>query len=246
MLNYHSYSKHNILLDKSNDNLFDYNKEIVNLYNIGFKFGRDIKGMMYSTRLVRVNLSKFNLSSENRRILRKNENLILTYKNILDIPYDWSIGKWMKDFYESKFQEKLFSIVKIKEIFTKENNFNKVLEYNINNEVIGYCICYDSTENIRPNDSDDTNLDKNIIDLDKIIHYCYPFYKIESVNTTLGIGMMTKAILYAKENDYQYIYLGGHTSAKDNYKLQFEGLEWWDNVNNVWSNDIDRLKVDNI
>jgi arginyl-tRNA--protein-N-Asp/Glu arginylyltransferase len=52
--------------------------------------------------------------------------------------------------------------------------------------------------------------------------------------------MMTKAIVWAKENNKKYIYLGSASRPTDTYKLQFEGLEWFDGKN--WNADLDRLK----
>lgn len=52
--------------------------------------------------------------------------------------------------------------------------------------------------------------------------------------------MMLKAIVWAKENTKQYIYLGSFQRPTDIYKLQFSGLEWFDG--NVWQQDTDKLK----
>jgi len=51
---------------------------------------------------------------------------------------------------------------------------------------------------------------------------------------------MLKAIIYAKEAGKKYVYLGSAKDAKAKYKLQFEGLEWFDGEK--WKNDIDELK----
>ena len=46
-----------------------------NLYDEGYIFTRIGKGYFTQTRSLRIDLSKFELSSENRRILRKMENI---------------------------------------------------------------------------------------------------------------------------------------------------------------------------
>lgn len=51
---------------------------INNLYNGGFLFTREHLGSMYQTRSLRIDLSKFELTSENKRILKKTEGLRLT------------------------------------------------------------------------------------------------------------------------------------------------------------------------
>ena len=54
------------------------------------------------------------------------------------------------------------------------------------------------------------------------------------------MGMMLRAILYAKDNEKKYVYLGSFQRPGDVYKLQFDGLEWFDGEN--WSQNISELK----
>jgi hypothetical protein len=94
-------------------------------------FTRKDKGVMQQTRSLRIDLSKFKLSSENRRILKKNEPLLLRPDTIPYPDYTWAIGKMGKDFYTTKFGDGTFSANKIKELVTDENksNFNRLLSY---------------------------------------------------------------------------------------------------------------------
>jgi arginyl-tRNA--protein-N-Asp/Glu arginylyltransferase len=210
----------------------DFCDENVNkLYNEGYLFGRVDKGVMDQTRSIRINLLKFDLSSENRRIMKKTEGLEVTNKGLPYFSYDWSIGKLGKDFYDIKFGEKTFSANKIKELLTdqKKSNFNKVLLYKPNRkitslavspeEIIGYAICRETNE---------------------ILHYCYPFYKLNAEIPNLGLGMMLRAILWAQEVNKDYIYLGSAQRPSDTYKLQFAGIEWFDGKE--WKTDLDELK----
>jgi hypothetical protein len=54
---------------------------------------------------------------------------------------------------------------------------------------------------------------------------------------------MTSAIAKAKADGFEYIYLGSAHSPESIYKLQFKGIEWHDEINNIWSNDIVELKA---
>ncbi len=249
---------------------------ITALYNQGYVFTRVAKGVMDQTRSVRIDLSTFELSSENRRVLRKTEGVLLK-DHSLPLPllgeghgmgYHWSIGKLAKDFYDTKFGDgtlaqhrsgatgAVFSANKLKELLTDErkSNFNTLLCYELTaakiaanpptpslrkggvvsppyggwvgvvaKNTIGYCIAY-------------TNSD--------ILHYCYPFYALQATSyqlpANLGLGMMLKAILWAKESGKKYVYLGSFSRPTDTYKLQFAGLEWWDK--NSWQTDIHLLK----
>lgn len=191
-------------------------KYIESLYNQGFLFGRVEKGQMDETRSLRINLESFELSSENRRVLRKVESLEF---NCLKLPieqneYDWKIHKLGKDFYAKKFDDVSFSANKIKELVTSNHNFNFIFEFKLNKQKIGYAICYVSNN---------------------IIHYCYPFYDLEIDTRNLGMGMMLNAIVWAKNNHKKYIYLGSVQRESDKYKMQFKGLEMWDNENQKWT-----------
>lgn len=199
-------------------------EEINKYYSEGYIFGRRFKGDMYQTRSLRINLSEFETNSENRRILRKNESISLDIKQLPLENYSWEIHKMGKEFYESKFGKGIMSASKIKSMFNdiKDNNQSHVLVYTDENQsIIGYCLSYLNSE---------------------ILHYSYPFYKTELINNTIGISMMTKAIIWAKNENRNFVYLGSVADKKARYKLQFKGLEWWDYKNSQWSKDIKKLK----
>lgn len=193
-------------------------------YNDGYVCTRLGKGAMNQTRSLRIDLNKFELSSENRRVLSKTAGLNLSVESIPHEKYDWTIHKIGKEFYEKKFGQKTFSALKIKELITDKNksNFNKLFVYNKDEKNIGYCICLET---------------KNIL------HYCYPFYKIQSSQLpvpNIGMGMMLKAIIWAKEAKKRFIYIGSFQRPSDVYKLQFSGLEWFDG--GAWRTDLNEVK----
>lgn len=201
----------------------DFSDEnIESLYENGYLFTRISRGVMNQTRSLRINLSLFEPSSENRRVLSHTEGLQLE-KISLPIPeseYDWNIAKLAKDFYEKKFSEKIFSVNKTKELLTSESsNFNSLLKFEVKQETMGYVICVETVN---------------------IFHYAYPFYEFEKYQSNFGLGMMLNAILDAKSRDKGYFYLGSYTRESDKYKLQFKGLEWFDGT--VWKTDVDELK----
>lgn len=209
-------------LSWNNKTITDFSdKNITSLYGEGYLFTREGRGKMYQTRSLRVDLNKLEPSSENKRILRKNETVELGISPLPYANYHWSIGKLGKDFYETKFGLKTFSANKIKELLTDESksNFNKLFIYALEKNPVGYCIA---------------------LETDELLHYCYPFYNLDSKMPNLGLGMMTKAVMWAKENGKKYIYLGSAQRPTDTYKLQFEGLEWFDGKK--WQTDLEELK----
>lgn len=198
-------------------------KEIESLYNEGFVFTRLGKGAMSQIRSLRVNLGKTQLSSENKRVLKRTESITCSLETLPFRSYHWTIGKMASDFYSTKFGEGTMSANKIKEMFTdpEKSNMNSVFTYQTRDMVVGYCLAYKS---------------KNII------HYSYPFYSLTTNHHLLGITMMTKAVLLSKAQNIQFIYLGSAHDQKSLYKLQFKGLEWWDSDTNEWQSDVEQLK----
>jgi arginyl-tRNA--protein-N-Asp/Glu arginylyltransferase len=189
-------------------------ESITRMYDNGFVFTRIDVGVMHQTRSVRIDLSAFELSSENRRILRKGEEVIMEKYGIPYSDYSFEIGKMAKDFYDVK-ANGAFSANKIKELLTTNHNFNSLFSFS----KLGYAICYENSH---------------------MIHYCYPFYDIGKSVKDMGIIMMTKVISQAKVNGLKYVYLGSLQRPSDIYKLQFSGIEWFDGKE--WKKDLGEVK----
>jgi arginyl-tRNA--protein-N-Asp/Glu arginylyltransferase len=215
----------------------DFSPEnITGLYDRGYVFTRIGKGVMHQTRSVRIDVSKFTLSSENRRILKKTSDIELAREDTPYHDYSWPVAKLAKDFYSVKFgntntgitvvtignnKKTIMGAAKIKEILTDatKSNFNSLFIYtqkhtkkdNIveqpDSNRLGYAICYEN---------------KNLI------HYCYPFYELDTSPKDMGLGMIIRAIEYAKTAGRRYVYLGSLQRPSDVYKLQFSGIEWFD------------------
>jgi arginyl-tRNA--protein-N-Asp/Glu arginylyltransferase len=201
-------------------------KNIADMYARGYVFTRIGRGVMHQTRSVRIDLSKFEPSSENRRVLKK----VAEYdKASLDLPlkeYDLRIGKLAKDFYDTKFGPGIMSAQKIKEMLTdaSKSNFNELLVYAHDRTPVGYVICYEN---------------------EAMVHYSYPFYDLNDASKDMGLGMMMSTIDWAKNDSVKHIYLGSLQRPGDTYKLQFEGLEWFDGGpggSGVWQSDLDAVK----
>ncbi len=192
----------------------DSSETLTHMYENGFVFTRIEKGMMHQTRSVRIDLSKFELTSENRRILRKGENIILEKHSLPHSQYSWEIGKMAKDFYDKK-AGGAFSANKIKELLTTTDNFNTLYSFS----GLGYAICYENSS---------------------ILHYCYPFYDLDKAPKDMGLIMMTKVIAEAQTLGLKYVYLGSLQRPSDTYKLQFSGIEWFDGK--VWKSDVEEVK----
>ncbi len=194
---------------------------IARMYADGFVFTRIGKGVIQQTRSARIDISKFSLTSENRRILKKTEGIELKGFQLPMADYDYKIGKLAKDFYDTKFGKGTMSAQKIKEMMTdkEKSNFNCIFTYISGGKTIGYAICYTS---------------------DLIHHYSFPFYDLAASPKDMGLGMMIRAIELVKGYGHKYFYLGSLQRPGDTYKLQFEGLEWFDGKK--WQTDTAALK----
>lgn len=211
-------------------NISDLSPEhIAAMYGRGYLFGRLGKGVMQQTRSCRIDLARFELSSENRRVLKKTADLKLRAEPLPYAEYDYTIGKHAKDFYDTKFGPGTMSANKAKELMTDPaaSSFNQLLVYLNGGDgahPIGYAICY-----VGPT----------------MLHYSYPFYDLGAAPKDMGMGMMVRAILHAQEAGMKHIYLGSLQRPGDTYKLQFAGLEWFDgspNGTGTWRTDTEELK----
>ena len=201
----------------------DNTAEVSAKYNDGYLFTRKAKGNMYQTRSLRLKLAGFEFNSENRRVLRKFPVIEVRELSlpIVREDYDWKIHKMGKHFYEKKFGKGIFSAAKIKTLLTdkEKSNFNLLLRYSLPDGIAGYAIAYLSSD---------------------VFHYAYPFYEFEKYPSNFGMAMMIRAILIAQKSGCSYAYLGSVRSDKDLYKLQFEGLEWFDGA--AWQTSLEELK----
>ena len=195
-------------------------------------------------RSLRVDLSTFEPSSENRRILRRTEQF--TYVVGADgrppvreqFQYDpIRVGKFCKDYFDEKFGKGVMSVSRIKRVFGAPQTTH-VFEYKIldpfpsgvrgkpksgmtseDGERVGYVTAYIDGE---------------------VFKYTFAFYDLAYYKESLGIRMMLDSVLWAKEYGKKYIYLGSVRDEGALYKTQFKGWEFWDGKQ--WSGDKEELK----
>jgi len=192
--------------------------DIEKIYNMGFLPSRVRLDLFYLARGLRVDIDKFEESSENRRISKKTEYMGIDVVSLDDFVYEYTIGKMGKDFYDKRFGKKVMSANKIKWLFTKGFPTHAAI-YKDGDRIIGYCL---------------------LLKGENFIHYAYPFYDLDYFDRNAGMGMMLKIIQWSKENGLNYTYLGTCYSEKSLYKTQFKGCEYFTGWN--WSSDIDDLK----
>lgn len=177
----------------------------------------------YMSRSLRVNLSEFKISSENKRLLKKYDPLEIEMK-IVDkdefLKEERNFDFCLK-YTQNKFEKEAFGKKRLQYIFDRKCG-NKVIVFTKDDELIGVVLAC---------------LQGNTL------HYWFCFYDLDfKENIPLGKTIMTKVILWAKENNLDYVYLGTIYGVKSLYKVRdYSAVEYFEG--NKWANDIDRLKA---
>ena len=175
-------------------------------YQNGLLPQRNQKDLWYQESSSRSNLKNFNLTSENRRILRKTENFSFEKINLKDFKYDLSIQKkifnWIKEIGWD------FPTSSIKTIFTN-HIFNYLYIWkDEKNQEVAYSICYFS---------------------DTISHIAYVFYDPKYNHSNLPIRLVIQTIIDSHQAKLNYCYLGRFSPNTGFYKRNMPGFEYFEN-----------------
>lgn len=194
--------------------------DVEKIYQNGFLPVRSLPNIYYLSRSVRVDLAKFELSSENRRILKKTENFTPNFISLSDFNYTPQTQKFCKDYMVNKFGRESMGVAAVREIF-KGNVYNHIFVWkeNISQKEVGYAVCYNSAN---------------------FIQYAHAFYDLNYAQQSLGAGMILEAVEFAKKSPKRYIYLGTCYEQSALYKTEFKGVEFFNGFR--WSSNLEELK----
>lgn len=192
--------------------------DLSKIYSKGFLPFRSIKNLYYLCRSVRVDLGKFELSSENRRILKKTD--IFKWKLVKLDRFDYTPGvqKTCKEWFNQKFGQGQISVAAIRKIFTA-GIFTHVFVWEFDNDVVGQAIVFINND---------------------LVHYAHLFYNPRLAKSNLGVRMMLQAVIWSQENRKKFVYLGTCYTRSSLYKTEFSGLEFFNGFS--WSDNIKELK----
>ena len=180
------------------------NNSIETNYHTGLLPQRNQKDFWYLDSSSRSNLSLFNLSSENRRILKKTNNFSFTKTKSEDFNFDIGVQKeifsWIKQLGWD------FPISSVKKIFT-DHIFNYLYIWkNEQEQTVAYSICYFS---------------------EKISHIAYVFYDPVYSHNNLPIRLTLQTIIDSQEKGLDYCYLGRFSEKSGFYKRTMPGFEYF-------------------
>lgn len=175
----------------------------------------------YLARSLRVNLTEFKDSSENRRVAKKIADVNPSFEVVPVEEFDINekgFVNFCKEFAEQRFSESI-SEERLKYILNNPS-VSHVFRFTLDQIEVGYVIAI--VEN-------------------GALHYWFAFFSLEYQNYSLGKWMMFSVIQWAAENGLKHVYLGTCYGEKSLYKVRdFKGLSFFDG--NHWNSDMKLLK----
>lgn len=191
------------------------------LFNQGFLPSSRQLDRFYLCRHVRVDLRKFRLSSENRRILRKGQGIRVEVLPREQFDYTREKRQFYKTYADIKFGKDIMTLERLDLLF--------------NSKIISHLLVFTDTKTGAEIGTATLYLQDK-----QLVYYYYAFYDITYYNRNLGMYMMTSAVRVFAEKDFRHLYLGTCYSRNALYKTQFAGAEFFNGFR--WVDDVDELK----
>jgi arginine-tRNA-protein transferase len=208
-------------LQEKEDDLSDLYKKGFLPYTGDIEENREIYYLARSTRVV---LDRFELSSENRRVLRKLEGheTKINFKPKTSFHTDdssflnYCLSYAEKRYKGGSMQEKRLRYVIDRDCATH------VAEFTLDGELTGYLLA---------------GLDQDSL------HFWFSFFNADQLSHfPVGKWMMLETIMWAKSQGKKYVYLGTCYGPSALYKVRdFKGVEFFDG--HQWRTDIKTLKI---
>ncbi|WP_435357488.1 GNAT family N-acetyltransferase [Emticicia sp. SJ17W-69] len=201
--------------------------ELAEIYEKGFlpyTGNLDIEGdIFYLARSLRVDLERFEDTSENRRVNRLVEPLNIQLEVIKKEDFDLNSPEFVN--------------------FCQEYISQRIGDDNMSMERWQYILSRTTGTHIFRFTSGEKFLGFVFVALnDEILHYWFAFFDTEYMRThSLGKWMMWRLIRWAKDNHLKNVYLGTAYKSSALYKIRdHKGLSFFDGSG--WNKDIERLK----
>ena len=175
----------------------------------------------YLCRQVRVDLKKFQASSENRRILRKGEGITASLTPRGEFDYTAQRRESYKTYADIKFGKDVMPYDRLDALFSGKITSHLLVFTDTRAGIeVGTVMLY--------------------LEPDNLAYYYYAFYDLNYYARNLGMFMMTSAVALFAERSCRNLYLGTCYSDNALYKTQFAGAEFFNGFR--WSDDLDELK----
>ena len=177
--------------------------------------------VFYLARSLRVDLTRFTDSSENRRVNKKIAEMEPSFEVVPAADFDMnnpSFLEFCKNFVNQRFSEPV-SEKRLAYIFNNQS-ISHLFRFHLNGTEVGYVI--------------------SIVEKGSL-HYWFSFFSLDFQSYSLGKWMMYSVIRWAADHNLEHVYLGTCYGEKSLYKVRdFKGLEFFDG--NQWNSDMKLLK----
>ena len=190
------------------------------LFNAGFLPGARGLEQFYLCRNLRVELTQFSPSSENRRILRK--GLGITMQLVPRAEFDLTPARqeFFLNYAEARYGAGVMPAERLELLFNSPLATHLLIFTDASGAEIGVVLLY--------------------LDAPRVAFYRYSFYDLNYPNRSLGLFLMTTALNYFQEQKLTHVYLGTCYSERALYKTQFTGVEFFNGFR--WSQNLEELK----
>lgn len=203
-------------------------EEMTEIYNLGFlPYSADLrieKEIFYLARSLRVDLDRFNDSSENRRVNRTIEPLGIEVEVIPKAEFDLK-GEKFKSLCEKYISE-------------------RIGDDNMSTERLNYILSKDTGTHIFRffNAEQDFGYVLGVMN-DDMLHYWFAFFDTGYMRShSLGKWIMWRTISWAADNGKKHVYLGTAYKPSALYKIRdHKGLAFFDGA--TWNTDVNTLKA---
>ena len=211
----YSFGYSNYALKEKNDKLH----EIYERGYLPYSGSPDAKDIFYMARSARVPLKTFQLTSENRRILKKFDNAfsLNTHKH-KDFDCNTEFISFCTEYFVKRHGPKIMP----------EERFRFILNSNLISHIVSY--------------SHEKQSKAYVLEVrdETMTHFWYSFYDLSLIHQSLGMWLMLQSALRAQSEKKEYLYIGTVYGSKALYKTAFKNLEFW--TGDSWSGDITKLK----
>ena len=191
------------------------------IFDAGFLPSSRQLDRFYLCRQVRVNLSKFKPSSENRRILRKGTGIEVKLVPREKFEYTPEQREFFKTYADIKFGKDVMSYERLDGLFSSP--------------IISHLLVFTDTETGK-----EIGVATLYLEGKALAFYYYAFYDLNYYSRNLGMFMMTSAVTQFAERGMKHLYLGTCYSDSALYKTQFAGAEFFNGFR--WSDNLKELK----
>jgi hypothetical protein len=191
------------------------------IFNAGFLPSSRGLHLFYLCRQIRVNLAKFKPSSENRRILRKGDGIEVKLVPRAEFDYTPSRREFYKKYADTRFGGEVMPYERLDLVF--------------NSPLISHLLVFNDTKT-----GAELGVAVLYLEAPNLAFYRFAFYDLTHFNRSLGMFMMTSAVMKFTERGFQHLYLGTCYSENALYKTQLAGAEFFNGFR--WSENLEELK----